>query len=162
MKNLISNSLEETEKIAFEWLNDIAHQYSEMDEALFVGLSGHLGAGKTAFVKAVAKKLGIVEDVTSPTFVIMKSYKINHKIVEENNSDLVLKQTIPWQYLVHIDAYRLEKRQELEAIQWEKIVADKNNLIIMEWPENVELSEFAPLADLRFQILDDKHSISIS
>jgi tRNA threonylcarbamoyladenosine biosynthesis protein TsaE len=44
------------------------------DGATVVALSGDLGAGKTAFVKGVARALGVEEHVTSPTFVIMKTY----------------------------------------------------------------------------------------
>ncbi len=43
--------------------------------ALVVGLKGDLGAGKTAFVQAVAREMGVKESVTSPTFVIAQSYQ---------------------------------------------------------------------------------------
>ncbi len=137
MKTFTSNSLAETEKIAADWLAGISMKHADADEALIVGLSGHLGAGKTAFVKAVAKSLGVTEDVTSPTFVIMKLYEINA--------------ASPWKRLIHIDAYRLERAEELEALGWEQLVADKNNLILVEWPENVGLKDFSMLAHLVFQ-----------
>lgn len=127
MKKIISHNLEETEKIAREWLKEISEKNSDVDKsntpkALIVGLSGHLGAGKTAFVKMVAKALGITESITSPTFVIMKNYEIN----SEN-----------WETLVHIDLYRLEKPEEIKALNLEKIVSNPKNLIMIEWPEHV-------------------------
>ena len=146
MKNYESKSLEETTKIAQEWLAGLADKYSESDEAVVVGLSGHLGAGKTAFVKAIAKEMGVEETVTSPTFVLMKIY-------ETKNAK--------WPRLVHIDAYRLEQPEELAALQWETLVADPHNLIMIEWPENVGLNEFLPLAHLRFEIKDGAYTINI-
>ena len=149
MKTHISHSLPETEKIAGEWLTGIAKSHTESDEALVVGLSGHLGAGKTAFVKAVAKILGVKETVTSPTFVLMKIYEINTEVGPL------------WKRLIHIDAYRLEKREELEALDFERLVSDPHNLILIEWPENVGLTDFKDGAFLSFEIIDGNHHISI-
>ncbi|MEK7646329.1 MAG: tRNA (adenosine(37)-N6)-threonylcarbamoyltransferase complex ATPase subunit type 1 TsaE [Patescibacteria group bacterium] len=146
MKSYTSHSLDETHDIAGQWLTDISAKYGERDEALVVGLSGHLGAGKTAFVKAVAKHLGISGDVTSPTFVIMKLYDISQG---------------QWKRLVHIDAYRLERREELEVLKWEQLIADRHNLILIEWPENVGLKEFVLHAQLSFEIKEGVHRISV-
>ena len=150
MQSRISGSIEETEKIAAKWLSDVARSHPSPDEAVLVGLSGHLGAGKTAFVKAVAKALGVAETVTSPTFVIMKIYEVG-----EDSLD------IPWRRLVHIDAYRLERAEELEALSFEKLVADSHNLIMVEWPENVGLTQFSPLSDIKIKIEDGKHEFTI-
>lgn len=146
MKTFVSNSLEDTAKIASDWLALLGERREGADEATLVGLSGHLGAGKTAFVKRVAKSLGVSEEVTSPTFIIMKAYEIEHPV---------------WHRLIHIDAYRLERREELEALDWEGLTADKNNLILIEWPANVGLDQFKELCDLRLDIQEGKHRISI-
>ena len=146
MQSHTSHSLEETKDIAANWLGTISKKYTGRDEALLVGLSGHLGAGKTAFVKAVAQHLGVTEDVTSPTFVIMKMYPVTHPY---------------WHRLVHIDAYRLERREELEALRWEQLIADPHNLILCEWPENVGLKDFEPSAHLSLEIKEGVHLISI-
>ncbi|MDB5238838.1 MAG: hypothetical protein JWO00_173 [Candidatus Parcubacteria bacterium] len=146
MKSNESHSLEETAAIAAAWLVDISKRYAGTKEAVVAGLSGHLGAGKTAFVKAIAKEMGVGETVTSPTFVIMKIY--------ETKNDR-------WPRLVHIDAYRLERAEELEAIRWEALVADPRNLILVEWPENVGLKEFVEGASLKFEIRGDAHAIDI-
>ncbi len=123
MKKHVSHSLAETSAIAKGLLGQLAAPQKNLDEATVVGLSGHLGAGKTAFVKAAAKHLGVAEEITSPTFVIMKIYPINHA---------------PWQRLVHIDAYRLESGKEVEALDFEKVIADRHNLVFIEWPENIK------------------------
>lgn len=114
----ISNSIEETEKIARDFLSKI----SPKDSAIVVGLYGNLGAGKTAFTKCVAKILGVEDIVNSPTFVIEKIYELTNQ---------------KFTHLIHIDAYRLEKSEELLNLGWQKIIDDKNNLIFIEWSENV-------------------------
>jgi tRNA threonylcarbamoyl adenosine modification protein YjeE len=118
--------------------------------AKLVGLSGHLGSGKTAFTKLVAKNLGVNETVTSPTFVIMKIYPINAGEVNYR-----------FHRLIHIDAYRLEKPEELEALNFEQIMSDSKNLVLIEWPENVGLKEFDYGCHLKFAIVDGKHTISV-
>ncbi len=146
MKTFMSKSLEETTKIAKEWLSDLADKYAVRDSAIVVGLSGHLGAGKTAFTKLVAQELGNTETITSPTFVIMKIYETKNEIFPR---------------LIHIDAYRLERQEELEALRWEALVADRNNLIMIEWPENVGLKDFLPSAHLHFEIRDGAYTIAL-
>jgi tRNA A37 threonylcarbamoyladenosine biosynthesis protein TsaE len=166
MKAFTSHSLTETEQIAKDWLVSISNmhanpdQSSRLDGALIVGLSGHLGAGKTAFTKCVAKLLGIQEEITSPTFVIMKIYDIKKHEIRNSKSEENAA-VVPWKRLIHIDAYRLERREELEVLEWEKLVADKNNLILIEWPENVGLKRFDPQALLRFEAGEIDYSISI-
>ena len=121
MKKILSKSLEDTAMIASEWLGSLSKKEGE---ALVAGLSGDLGSGKTAFTKAVAAALGITEIVTSPTYVIEKIYSGGP--------------TSGWARLIHIDAYRLESERELQVLDFEVLVNDPNNLILIEWPENVE------------------------
>jgi tRNA threonylcarbamoyladenosine biosynthesis protein TsaE len=96
----------------------------DKDRATIVALSGDLGAGKTTLTQAIARELGVVENVISPTFVIMKSYPVNSRRDECSR-------------LVHIDAYRLESSSELERLGWAELIADPANLILIEWPEKV-------------------------
>ncbi len=119
MKTVVTKSLAETENLAQEWLASLT---PNDDEALVVGLYGNLGAGKTAFTQAVARELGIKEIVNSPTFVIEKIYETKNKNFPR---------------LIHIDAYRLESAGELSVLGFEQLVTNKNNLILMEWPEKV-------------------------
>jgi tRNA threonylcarbamoyladenosine biosynthesis protein TsaE len=136
----ISHSLDETKQIASDWVDSLT---PSTDEALVIGLSGHLGAGKTAFTQAVAKKLGVREFVTSPTFVIMKIY------------DLPAVGPRGWKRLVHIDAYRLELGQELEVLNFEQIVSDPNNLVMIEWPENVKEALPENIKTIKFESLGE-------
>jgi len=90
------------------------------NHATVVGLDGDLGAGKTTLTRALASELGVTESVTSPTFVIQKSYPLTNHPQFGN--------------LVHIDAYRLEGVDSLSFLDWERSVSDPHNLILVEWP----------------------------
>lgn len=90
--------------------------------ALVLTLTGDLGAGKTTFTKTLAAALGVTETVTSPTFVIMKTYATTSPQFAE---------------LVHIDAYRLEAETELTVLGWEELLLTPNTLILLEWPSRV-------------------------
>lgn len=92
------------------------------ETATVITLEGDLGAGKTTLTQEVSRQLGVKESVISPTFVIMKKYEV----VDEK-----------FKYLIHIDAYRLTKSEELWKLGFQEILNDKNKLIIIEWPENV-------------------------
>lgn len=120
MKSFTTTSLKETQTLAHDWVRSLD---TSRDEALIVGLYGNLGAGKTAFTQAVARELGVRDIVNSPTFVIEKIYDTNH-------SHFVR--------IVHIDAYRLENAKELQNLNFEELVSNTHNLIIIEWPENVK------------------------
>lgn len=110
--------------------------------ATLVTLSGELGAGKTAFTKAVAKALGVEDMVTSPTFVLEKIY-------------LLGGETAKFKRLVHIDAYRLEKGSDLSALGFDELMQDAQNLILLEWPEKVSDALPAPAASITLTVQSD-------
>lgn len=88
-------------------------------------LYGNLGAGKSVLARGIAKALSIKGSIQSPTFVLMKVYKIKkHKSIKQ---------------LCHIDAYRLSDGTELEDIGIQEYFNDKNTLTIIEWPENIKV-----------------------
>ena len=76
MQEFVTNNIKETNKVA----NDLA---TSLESGQLIALSGNLGAGKTVFVKALAVGLGISETITSPTFVLMKSYPVNYKQIKQ-------------------------------------------------------------------------------
>jgi len=90
--------------------------------AVVIALEGDLGAGKTSLTQALARTLGVTEDVTSPTFVIQKSYKTD-------DAD--------FKTLVHIDAYRLDTERELEVLGFKDMLKSPRTLIVVEWAERV-------------------------
>lgn len=104
------------------------------DGATVVTLRGELGAGKTAFVKGVARALGVTEHVTSPTFVIMKIYPIRDAV----RSNEAGPQSGHFKRLVHIDAYRLKGAHHLKVLGWEELLREPATLICIEWPEQAQ------------------------
>jgi len=135
----ISKSVEETNKLAGEFLNSLTESpmnslgvpQSEAASAVIVGLFGDLGSGKTTFTQALGKYLDVQEVMTSPTFVIMKRYGINQ------GPAFGSPKAWPWLNLIHIDAYRLDSGKELQSLNFKEISEDSNNLILIEWPERV-------------------------
>src|SRR3989338_1477842 len=102
--------------------SDFLKTLTPLEEATIVALQGELGAGKTTFAQEVGHLLGVSEKIHSPTFVIVKVYEI------------------AWQgfkNLIQIEAYRLEREEELLHLGWQKIIAEPENLVLIEWPENV-------------------------
>lgn len=140
MLEYISKSVEETEEIAKNFINDFILQEKSRNKAFVVGLYGDLGAGKTTFMKCLAKNLGVKETIQSPTFVIMKSYILKGaskkaQVKEKEPSNF---QTFYFQTLYHIDAYRIEKDEEMLKLEWDEIIHDPNNLVFVEWPEIIK------------------------
>ena len=83
-----------------------------------IAMFGDLGAGKTAFVRGLAKGLGLHARVSSPTFTIVNEYQGK----------------IP---LFHFDMYRLGSSDELFDIGWEDYL-NRGGICAVEWSENVE------------------------
>ncbi len=108
-----------------------AYEKAAEGRAFVVYLSGDLGSGKTTFMRAFARELGIEGAVTSPTFVLMKNYPLSLG---------------RFTHLVHIDAYRLESAGEFEALKPAAFLNDPHALVCIEWPEQVK--DVLPAADL--------------
>lgn len=120
MQEKVIDTLEELHAFAGE----ILALCKKKSTAQVLALSGDLGAGKTAFTKELASFLGIKEDITSPTFVIMKSYPIpTHPFFKT---------------LVHIDAYRIEDIDEMRVLGLAEILSEPTNLVCIEWPEKIQ------------------------
>lgn len=119
----------------------IAETRPEEVHATVIGLSGDLGSGKTAFVKAVAHALGVTEVVRSPTFVLAKFYDIP-------GCD-------SWSRLVHIDAYRLDSPAELRALRFDELIADPRNLVLVEWPEQAGILFPSDAHTIAFRVVDE-------
>lgn len=137
---MLSKNIKETEIIARKFLEKILKKEEDQKGALVVCLCGDLGAGKTAFTKSAAKHLRIKHTVGSPTFVIMKKYPVR----------------LPaYDFLFHIDAYRLKNEEELLQLGWREIIADKRNLVFIEWPEHV--SKVIPRSAAFVRISTDKN-----
>ena len=114
MSEFITNNIEETNQIA----KDLA---AKLRGGEVIALSGNLGVGKTVFVKAVAAAMGIKEEVTSPTFVLMKVYDIKHKGIRQ---------------FVHADCYRLDGVEDLKDIGLSDFLED-DIVVVIEWADKI-------------------------
>ncbi len=107
-KEIITKSVEET----FAWAEDLGK--SATRGSVFA-LQGELGSGKTIVAKGIAKGLGIDDDVTSPTFLLVEIY--------ENS--------IP---LYHFDLYRIESANEFDELNFEEYW-EGDGVSVIEWAE---------------------------
>ncbi len=86
-------------------------------------LNGDLGAGKTTFVKYLAKSLKVKDAVTSPSFTILKQYEGKFKIN-------------------HFDLYRIEQIDELRELGFDEYLDCNNSeILIIEWGERANLDK---------------------
>ena len=90
------------------------------DEADIIAFYGSMGAGKTTLIKNLCHKMGVTDEVNSPTFAIVNEY-----ITEEGES------------VYHFDFYRIKKLEEAYDIGYENYF-DSGNLCLIEWPEMIE------------------------
>ena len=120
-KIIITKSNRETQKIA----KDLARKIIRLKDkkAIIIGLIGELGSGKTTFIQGFVKALGIKERVISPTFIILKKFKIKN---------------LKFKILVHIDAYRISKPKEIIDLGWKDLIKNPQNIIIIEWADKIK------------------------
>lgn len=113
--------IETYEKVCknLEDTKDLAKKFAKLveEKGCFVNLYGEIGAGKTAFVKEVAKEIGIEEKVTSPTFVILNEYHGGK---------------LP---MYHFDLYRLENEGVKTIMDELREYSEGKQLTFVEWAE---------------------------
>jgi tRNA threonylcarbamoyladenosine biosynthesis protein TsaE len=112
----------------------------EKSSATILALTGDLGSGKTTFVQEFARKLGIGEQIQSPTYVLMKSYPF----VGGRTS---FGRPRRYNRMIHIDAYRLETPEEFKSLKPEEFLNDPKALVVIEWPEKA--GEYVPKPDIK-------------
>ncbi len=136
----LQKNLQNIEDLGKEAARLVSNLTPKEERATLITLSGELGAGKTAFVQAAATALGVMDHVTSPTFVLAKRYELLG---------------MPFARLIHIDAYRLKDGEDLRSISFNELMQDSENLVALEWPEIV--ADGLPVADvaIRLEVLSD-------
>jgi len=137
MKPILSKTAEETLALG----EAMGRQISQ---GLSMALKGDLGAGKTTFVKGLAKGLGVSEDyyITSPTFTIINEYPV------------------PPLTLCHLDLYRLSSADELEYIGFDDLL-DDTHIMVVEWPDILKDIFFPFDIEIRFEF-DENYNRRIS
>ena len=137
-QRFITNSPEETEALG-------ARLAGALEPGAVVAFTGDLGAGKTAFVRGLARGLGIPDRVTSPTFTIVNEYEGGR---------------LP---LFHFDMYRLGSADELFDIGWEDYLA-RGGVCAVEWSENIAeaLEPGTVRVDIRRGASDSQRVITVT
>ena len=111
MQTFISRSEAQTEAVGEQFAKNLA-------DGTVVAMYGDLGAGKTAFVRGMARGMGLTCRVSSPTFTIVNEYCGERE-------------------LIHFDMYRLSSADELFDIGWEDYL-NRGAVCAVEWSENVQ------------------------
>jgi tRNA threonylcarbamoyladenosine biosynthesis protein TsaE len=126
MNAKIYNNINEAE------LREVAARLAaELRPGSVIALTGELGAGKTVFAKAVAKALGITENVTSPTFTLIKEYDSGR---------------LPF---YHFDVYRIERPDEAEMAGFAEYFYGRG-VSVIEWADNIR--DYIPGNAIRVEI----------
>ena len=141
-----SNSVEETLGIAKQII--VKHLPLTLRFPLILALQGELGVGKTQFVKGLASLLGIDQNVSSPTYTLMKEYPYGSQGSDLEGSaqpaDSKAGRSDPKvasKYsgvLYHIDTWRLADQNELESTLHLKTILKPGNIVAIEWAGKAE------------------------
>lgn len=100
-----------------EELREWGHKFGRAAHPpLVITITGELGAGKTTLVQAICRGYGVRDEVTSPTFALVHEYESARSTV------------------YHLDLYRLDRPDQLDALGWDEIVSGAG-LVLIEWPE---------------------------
>ena len=129
MTEYISRNETETEQIGERFA-------AALPDGAVVAMYGDLGAGKTAFVRGMARGMGLTSRVNSPTFTIVNEYLGERE-------------------LIHFDMYRLSDAEELFDIGWEDYLS-RGAVCAVEWSEKVEDAFTGDEYVVRIEKLGDK------
>lgn len=112
---------------------------SEKFPNMVICLNGELGSGKTIFTKGIANALGIKENITSPTFTIIKEY----------DGELPL---------YHMDVYKLDGAFEGVGIEE---YFHRGGVVVIEWADTIEEILPEERLDIKFKLVDENKRILI-
>jgi len=118
---VLSQSPSQTKKIGKILAKEFLKTFTKT--ALVLGLIGDLGGGKTTFLQGFAKGLGTKEKILSPSFIILKRFKIK---------DLRFKN------FYHFDCYRIEKPEEILNLGFKEIISNPQNIVAIEWADRIK------------------------
>ena len=128
-----------------EQLSEVSDYLLSMrGEADIIAFYGAMGAGKTTLIKNLCHRMGVTDEVNSPTFAIVNEY-----VTEDGES------------VYHFDFYRIKKIEEAYDIGFENYF-DSGNLCLIEWPEMIEplMPEKYVRVEIRHGETNDERKIS--
>lgn len=119
MKKIVINSIQSIDNAAQQFVEHFMLN-SLNPKSLYFAFFGDLGAGKTTFIKALCRQLGVIDLVSSPSFAIINEY-----------------QTDTNKFIYHFDFYRIKDTEEIFDIGYEEYIQSEN-ICFIEWPEKIE------------------------
>lgn len=128
-----------------EQLSEVSDYLLSMrNDADIIAFYGAMGAGKTTLIKNLCHRMGVTDEVNSPTFAIVNEY-----VTEEGES------------VYHFDFYRIKKIEEAYDIGFENYF-DSGNLCLIEWPEMIEslMPEKYIRVEIRHGASDDEREVT--
>lgn len=137
----ISNSSYSTKKIGKDIAEKIIKDLKKKkkNKAFVVFLNGELGGGKTTFVQGFASAFGVKDKIVSPTFVIIKRYKISKG---------------KYKNLYHIDCYRLNRKKDLIDLGFWEIINNSSNILLIEWADRLKDLIKEDVLRIKFFVID--------
>jgi tRNA threonylcarbamoyladenosine biosynthesis protein TsaE len=131
---IITKSKTDTQVVA----KSIAQEILANKRPNLVLLEGELGGGKTTFSQGFVAGIGVMQNVTSPTFVIMKTY-----IIPDSEYKVY-----------HLDLYRLNQEWEVLDLGIMDLLQNPQNILLIEWASKTpKLWENLPHTKIEFEVL---------
>jgi tRNA threonylcarbamoyladenosine biosynthesis protein TsaE len=181
MKKYITKSFQETQKLGQNFarllssprkrgsraeaqnLDSRLHGNDGRDGATVLALQGNLGGGKTTFLQGFAHGLGIKEKITSPTYVILKHFRLPSLRAKRSNLKVQIasspeapRNDDSFTDFYHIDCYRINKPEEILELGFEEIISDPKNIVAIEWPEKIKELLPKDTIEIEFKFVDEK------
>jgi tRNA threonylcarbamoyladenosine biosynthesis protein TsaE len=127
---LTTNSAQETRIAGKETAGNILSGGTGIQSerhAVVLALTGELGSGKTTFLQGFAEGLNISDRIISPTFILVRMYKLDRKFSKFDT-------------FYHIDLYRLEEDidRQLTDLGFDEIINDPGNIVAVEWADKAK------------------------
>lgn len=127
-----------------EALDALAQQLApEVRSGGQIHLIGDLGAGKTHFVRALLRSLGVTDRIKSPSYALLEAYKVSNL------------------YCYHFDFYRFEDPREWREAGFGDIFSQAAALILVEWPQNAGPELPAPDLAIGLRILPEGRMVTL-
>ena len=122
--HIVSRSPRTTRALGALFAKELTVRPIRTKHATVIALRGPLGAGKTTFIQAFARAMGVRRNLPSPTFTFMRRYPLaRHR----------------YRNLFHIDAYRVRSTsaRALRPLRFREVMVKPENVVLVEWPEHI-------------------------